>query len=100
MHVKDWNLFLPFVLIPYQSRVHSATGFTPFELIYLPKMIPFNHWTDEDDNANAILERGLEIRHMIENTRPQALENLKKFQERQIETQNKSQYVAEERIEI
>jgi hypothetical protein len=33
-HPEDWDLYLDSVLFAYRVRVHSATGFSPFELLY------------------------------------------------------------------
>jgi hypothetical protein len=38
---KECNLWIPFVLMAYRSRIHSVTGFSPFELLFGRKM---NTW--------------------------------------------------------
>ena len=98
--VSNWHKFLPYVIIAYQSRVHSATGYTPFELMFGRNMIPFNDYSTEKEDSNAIFERSKEIKQLFESTRPLALGNLKEFQERQIKSQNNSTNVVEKRIEI
>ena len=62
-------------------------------------MIPFNDYSTEKEDSNAILERSKEIKQLFESTRPLALKNLKAFQERQIKTQNKSTNIVELTLE-
>jgi hypothetical protein len=42
---KEWNLWIPFVLMAYRSRIHSVTGFSPFELLFGRKMITWGNWS-------------------------------------------------------
>jgi len=41
----DWPKWLPYVLLSYNTKVHSSTGFTPFELMFGRKMNGFESWT-------------------------------------------------------
>ena len=34
----EWHKWIPFVSLAYRSRVHSSTGYTPFELMFGRKM--------------------------------------------------------------
>ncbi len=36
-----WPLWIQFIMITYKTRVHSTTGFTPFELMFGRKMNKF-----------------------------------------------------------
>ncbi|CAF1033629.1 unnamed protein product, partial [Brachionus calyciflorus] len=40
-NTAKWPEFLPFVLLAYRSRTHTITNYTPFELVFGRKMIPF-----------------------------------------------------------
>jgi IS30 family transposase len=33
-NTSDWHRWIPFVLYSYRARIHSTTGFTPFELMF------------------------------------------------------------------
>ncbi|CAF0845906.1 unnamed protein product [Brachionus calyciflorus] len=61
---KNWPKYLQFVLMAYRSRVHTSTGFTPFELM------------------------AKEIENLFDNLHPKAIESGKV---RQMEIQNRSQ---------
>jgi hypothetical protein len=37
----DWPKWIPFIMIAYKTRIHSTTGFTPFELMFGRKMNKF-----------------------------------------------------------
>ena len=40
-------------MIAYQSRVHSAKGYTHFEQMFGRNMIPFNDYSNENEDSNA-----------------------------------------------
>lgn len=53
---KHWNLWLPYALLAYRSRVHGVTKYSPYELAFGKKMRWFsdnfpasNHQSDESE---------------------------------------------------
>ncbi|CAF0957951.1 unnamed protein product [Brachionus calyciflorus] len=49
---NKWLKYLPFVLLAYRTRIHTTTGFTPFELMFGKKMLPFKDWTSSENSRN------------------------------------------------
>jgi hypothetical protein len=98
----DWPKWLPFVLLSYRTKVHSSTGFTPFELMFGRKMNGFDSWKAEEgtNEADMILKRSQEIKALVEETHPKAIENIKKSKETQMKIQNNRENVTEEEIPI
>ena len=83
-HAEDdphnWDLWLPYVLLAYRTRIHTATGFTPFELMFGRQM---NNFDDFNTLDNDLDERMMEIKQMIEGTHPKVVERIKERQEKQ-----------------
>ena len=77
-----WPKWIPYVLLSYRTKVHSSTGFTPFELMFGRKMNSFENWKTEEgiNEIETILKRSHEIRSLVEETYPKAVENIKKTQ--------------------
>jgi hypothetical protein len=96
----DWPKWLPYVLLSYRTRVHSSTGFTPFELMFRRKMNGFDSWKAEEgkNEADMILKRSQEIKALVEETHPKAIENIKKNKETQMKIQKNRENVTEEEI--
>ncbi|CAF0805112.1 unnamed protein product [Brachionus calyciflorus] len=51
---KNWPRYLSFVLMAYTSRVHTSTGYTPFELMFGRKILHFKDYTSEDNDTEGI----------------------------------------------
>jgi hypothetical protein len=98
----DWPKWLPYVLLSYNTKVHSSTGFTPFELMFGRKMNGFDSWKAEEgsNESDMILKRSYEIKALVEDTQPKAIENIKKNKETQIKIQNNRENVTEEEIPV
>lgn len=79
----EWHKGSPFVSLAYRSRVHSSTGYTPFELMFGRKMTTFDDWrqTEEGDEESSLVERAKEIRDLIEKDHVLVKENIDKSQE-------------------
>lgn len=97
----EWNLWVPFVLMAYRSRVHPSTGFTPHELMFGAKMNVFK--TDMQDEERAaseseIFNRSKEIQKLTEKTIPKAIQNIEAAQEQQKKTQNANRNVRFEEL--
>ena len=86
----NWINWIPFVEYSYNTRKHSITKFSPFELLYgvqPNKFVDFNQ--DENQVEDEILfNRSLQLKTLIEHTREQALKNINEGQERQAKIQN------------
>ena len=56
---KEWDKWIPFVLMAYRSRIHSVTGFSPFELLFGRKMNTFGNWSSSPslDEVTALNQR-------------------------------------------
>jgi hypothetical protein len=80
-----WHEWLPYVLLAYRTRVHSSTGFSPFELLYGRKANEFLNWREEYDEPEdaALTRRAEELRTLYENKHVQARTTIEKAQERQ-----------------
>ena len=81
----SWPSWLDWVLFAYRTRVHTATGFTPFELTFGRKANNFENWRTEPDKSRELeLEvRSNEIRKLFEEKRLAATANISKSQEAQ-----------------
>ena len=99
---NDWPKWIPFVLLDFRSRVHSTTGYTPFELMFGRRMNKFDDYTINDrtiEDQVALVRRTEEIRRLIEGEQAQAVENIKNKQVIQKETQNKRENITEVALE-
>ena len=98
----DWAKWIPYLLIAFRTRIHSTTGFSPFELMFGREMNGFEDWTaiKDGDPVNNLIERTREIKNLVENKYKVALENIKKSQEHQKKSQNKAHRLTEEILPI
>ena len=89
-HPSDWFKWLPFILMSYRTRVHSATGLTPFFLMFGREMLTFNNWHHNKDinEVLAVEKRTAEIKNHFEANIPQTIVKIKAKQKSQIATQN------------
>jgi hypothetical protein len=96
---NDWPLWVDFVLMAYRNRQHSSTKFTPYSLMFGREMNEFaiSSQTPADYEAQ-VLKRNMQIKDLIENTRPLAITNIQKQQKHQLSTQNKAHNIVEESI--
>ena len=87
---ENWPKWVPFFLMAFRTRVHSTTGFTPFELMFGRKMNTFSDWrSNGESNATLELEnRAREIQQLVEHDHASARDNIGKSQEAQRKSQN------------
>ena len=100
-HAEDdphnWDKWLPFVLLAYRTRINTATGFTPFELMFGRQMNTFDDYTTINDDLD---DRMIEIKQMIEGVHPKVVERIKERQEKQTMYQDRRHTVEDERLKI
>ena len=88
---QNWMSWIPFVEYSYNTRKHSVTKYSPFELQYGVKPNNFIDYNLEENKMEdeILFNRSLQLKNLIENTRKQALDNIEEGQERQKNIQNK-----------
>lgn len=100
-NILEWNKWIPYVLLAYRTKIHSSTGFTPFELLYGRKVKIFNDFSKiRIDESELIWKRSLEIKQLVDIVHPKAIENIAKSQQRQIKAQNNSKNISNEILPI
>ena len=87
----EWHRWIPFVLMAYRTRVHSVTGFTPFQLLFGRPMNKFEDFSAQLDQT-PIDKRAVEIKDLVEHKQQTALETIRGAQENQRENQTKRQH--------
>ena len=89
---SDWDLQLDIALMGYRSRIHSSTGFSPFELMFGRPPNNFNSIQNNllasTSHTESLLQRFSEIRSLVDDTIPSALVEIGKAQEIQKRSQN------------
>ena len=93
----EWPKWIPFVLLAYRSKIHSTTGFTPFELMFGRKMNSFDEYRDTpiSDDSISLINRSNEIKDLVNSGQPKALDNIKNKQVIQKKNQDKNSKVTE-----
>ena len=93
-HPENWDLYLDYVALAYRTRVHSATGIPPFDLMFGR---PANLFTSsrpilaaDASVPESLLLRTDEIRHHFEFTIPKTVKTLQAYQAHQMATQDKA----------
>ena len=92
---EDWDLYIPAVLLAYQTKRHATTGYTPFQLVYgrqatlpIELIIPVEPPIDKDteiDLQDSILQRAYDLIEKLPKIQANALENTEKSQQKQKE---------------
>ena len=87
---RKWVDMLKFVKLAYNTRVHSATKMTPYELQFGVKANTFDDYSQCNGEIDevAILKRADQIRQLVE-TREKVVTEVELLQENQMEKQNK-----------
>jgi hypothetical protein len=82
MEPSQWDLWIPYILFAYRTRINSSTGHSPFTMLYGRQPNYFEEWTgtDDMDEVEQLMLRTDEIRELFEVTHPTAMEKLSKTQ--------------------
>jgi hypothetical protein len=95
---KTWDKWIPYVLLAYRTKVHGSTGLTPYELMFGKAVNPLSEGEEarrmemqnEGENfEDSLYQRSCQLRQLIDNTRPQAVQYIHKAQTRQQRSKNK-----------
>jgi hypothetical protein len=97
-----WVQWLSFVTLAFNSKFHTRTGFTPYELIFGRKMNTFESWhaDPEVDEAESLANRSAEIKRMVEESHVSAIDRIKQAQVSQKKQQDNNQNVQFEQLEV
>ena len=98
----SWHKWLDWVLFAYRTRVHSSTGFSPFQLLFGRMANSFEDWRTNPDTSKVLeLEiRSLEIKNLFEKVVPEAKKKIEKSQEQQKKSQNKRTKIIDELLKV
>jgi hypothetical protein len=86
----DWEKRLPNVLMCYRRRVHSITGYSPFQLMFGRQMKHFGDWRvqEAEDENLALRARAEEIKKSVHLFQPAALRAIEVHHPAHQEAQN------------
>jgi hypothetical protein len=96
-----WPEYLSFVTLAFNSKVHTRTGFTPYEIVFGRRMNAFESWSAKEqiDETESLSSRAIEIKDLVENKQDTALERIRNAQKLQTKQQDRHQNVQVERLE-
>ncbi len=99
-HCEDdpeyWCIWIPFILLAYNCRKHSTTGYSPYGLMYGRIM---NHFENYIPNEQLSIEKRVqEIKEQYDSLVEDAKRNITKKQVQQIATQDGHRKVTTERM--
>ena len=98
---NDWPKWTEFVTMAYNSKVHTSTGFTPYELMFGRKINHFENWEVSGElEGDQLIVRTEEIKKLQNRSIPKALENIKDSQKKQAEIQNKNSNIETELLKV
>ena len=99
---RNWHLWIPFICYSYRSRVHSTTGYSPFELMFGIKMNSFSYDGSEKTELEVaeLAQRALELKNLVENIRPKALDFTDEKRVKQMINQDEKSKIRKEMLNI
>ena len=67
----NWDKWLPYLEYSYNTRIHSTTKFSPYEILYGIKANEFyNYYENKQENEpENLYKRSIEIKNLVEKTR-------------------------------
>ena len=95
---EDWLLYVEF---SYNTKIHSTTGFSPYELVFGKKPNMFVGLEENElsnNEKNELLVRSEQIKNLVDHHRPKAIDNTTVAKERQRDSQNKRDNVTFETL--
>ena len=64
---NEWDLWLPFICIAFNSKIHTTTKYSPFELTFARECNHFSDYTNDQTDLNAcIIQRTNETKSLYE----------------------------------
>ena len=69
---RTWSDIIPYAQIAYNTKIHSSTKYSPFEIVFGKKKNKLSNSTNEidEDNEVNLLKRSLEIEILCVQTQP------------------------------
>ncbi len=102
-NTAEWDLWLDYVIFCYNTRIHSSTKYSPYELVFGLKANVFDSNQEDELTSTENLElekRNSEINKLVESDRVKAKTNIIKSQEIQKVYQDKNQNVITNRLPL
>jgi len=95
-----WMTWIPFVEYVINTRTHTSTKFSPFELLYGVRPNEFIDYNPDNElsEEESLYNRTIQLRQLIEIDRPKAITNIAEGKERQKITQDKRSNVGIETL--
>jgi len=92
-----WPEWIPSIILAYNSRVHSTTGYTPFELVFGRRMNHFENWAAKKpiEDVVALQNRVDEIHKLVVNDHQTVIALVKEKQFVQKQTQDSNKTITE-----
>ena len=99
-HQRDWDEYLPLMMMAYQSSVHASTQYTPFYLLFghevqLPVDVMFGRQSNHKPEVSDYVRN---VRDTLEEVHEHAREHLRAAQKRQKD--HYDQRIAGEQIKV
>lgn len=95
---EDWDLWIPFALMAYRSKINRTTKYSPFKLMFGREMNMFGDWAPEinEDESTAITKRAMELEKMFDSVIPEARGNVESAKIQQRRGQNQRSNILNE----
>jgi len=98
----NWIKWISFVEYAYNTRRHSSTNYSPYELLFGIKPNAFVDYRQDlnskSDEIEDVKARSIQLKNLVSSTRQLAIENIKTAQDKQVNDQNKRFNITTEAI--